>query len=295
MILRNLGAALAGAVAISFSAIFVRAASVTPVTAGFFRTAYAVPVLFLLWWRRRDQDQRSHLERGVAALAGLALAADLISWHASISYIGAGLATLLANTQVVFVTLVAWLLLRERPSRTALAALPVVLAGVAAISGLGSEQAFGERPVAGAVLGLVAAIFYSVFLLGYRRANRGLGPAAGSLLDATAGAAVGVAVAGMLSATLDLRPSWPEHGWLLALALVAQVGGWLLIGYALPRLPARHTSFLILLQPVLTMVWGALLFGERVSAVQLAGVLLVLTGVAAVVAENAGLRRRRSG
>ena len=45
------------------------------------------------------------------------------------------------------------------------------------------------------------------------------------------------------------------HGWLLLLAW-ARVLGWLAITYALPRLPAAETSTFILLQPVLTMVWG---------------------------------------
>ena len=73
--------------------------------------------------------------------------------------------------------------------------------------------------------------------------------------------------------------SWPEHGWLLALALVAQVVGWLLIAAALPRVPALETSVLLLLQPMLTVLWGLLLFSEYLSGLQWAGVVLVLGGV----------------
>ncbi|MFL2941684.1 MAG: EamA family transporter [Candidatus Poseidoniales archaeon] len=58
---------------------------------------------------------------------------------------------------------------------------------------------------------------------------------------------------------LDFQPTWPMHGWLFLLAVVSQVMGWLMISYSLPRLPAVHTSFAILLQPVLTIVWGILL------------------------------------
>jgi drug/metabolite transporter (DMT)-like permease len=69
---------------------------------------------------------------------------------------------------------------------------------------------------------------------------------------------------------------------LLALAIGAQVIAWLMIGYALPRLPAVETSTIILLQPALTMVWGAIIFSESPSSLQMAGAGLVLLGVGAV-------------
>jgi drug/metabolite transporter (DMT)-like permease len=102
------------------------------------------------------------------------------------------------------------------------------------------------------------------------------------LLDTTVGTAVGTALAGLATGTIDLGFEWPAHGWLLILALVAQVFGWLMIGYALPRLPALTTSVLIMLQPVGALLWGALIFAERLSALQGTGVVLVLLGVAAI-------------
>ena len=87
---------------------------------------------------------------------------------------------------------------------------------------------------------------------------------------------------GLVWTGIELSPSWPAHGWLLALALGAQVLGWLLIGYALPRLPAAETATVILIQPALTMFWGALIFGERPSLMQIVGAIIVLGGVGAV-------------
>ena len=74
----------------------------------------------------------------------------------------------------------------------------------------------------------------------------------------------------------SFTPTWPAHGWLLILALTSQVAGWLLIGYALPRLPAVETATIILLQPVLTMIWAVLIFSESPSAIQWVGAALVL-------------------
>lgn len=283
-------AALVGAVAISFSAVWFALADVGPVTGSFFRTGYALPVLFLLWWRTRGRDRRSPRARVLAGLSGLLLGADFITWHLSIDHIGAGLATLLANTQVVGVAVLAWLLLGEKPAREVMVAIPLVLGGVGLVSGLGQENTFGTDPLLGTVFGLAAGMFYAVFLLAYRRSNQVQAPAAGSLLDATAGAFVASLVAAPVLGGFEVVPSWPAHGWLLALALGSQVFGWLAIGYALPRLPAAETSTFILLQPVLTMVWGAVLFTERPSLLQLAGAALVLGGVGMVATVSA--RRR---
>ena len=70
-------AAVAGAVAISFSAILYALADVSPSTGGFFRLFYALPVLFILWCVRRDQDQRPPRRRMLAVLAGMTLVVGL--------------------------------------------------------------------------------------------------------------------------------------------------------------------------------------------------------------------------
>lgn len=284
--------AFAGAVGISFSAIFFALSGVDPLTGAFYRMAYALPALALLWLLQRDRDRRPGRDRLLAAGAGILLALDVVAWHAAIGMVGAGLATLIANSQVVIVPLVTWAMLRERPGPRALWAMPVVMAGLAGITGLGGE-AYGSRPVLGVALAVVAASLYSGFLVAFRYSNRSLAPTSGPLLDATLGAAVAALLVGLAAGGLELRPEWPSHGWLLALALVSQVGGWLAISYALPRLPATHTSFAIVLQPVLTLTWAAIIFDERPSVIQAVGVVLVLTGIVMAISGNTTRSRFR--
>ena len=215
----------------------------------------------------------------MAVAAGIALGLDVVFWHSAIEQIGAGLATLIANSQVVFVSLTAWLFLKERPDNKVLGGIPVILVGVALVSGIGQADAFGSNPLLGTALALLAAIFYSAFILGFRQANDSHAPASGPLAEATLGLILVAPVAGSLGSGIELTPSWPSHGWLLMLAIVAQVFGWMLIGYALPRLPAAETATIILLQPALTLIWGALILGERPSVLQLGGAVVVLAGV----------------
>jgi drug/metabolite transporter (DMT)-like permease len=270
--------ALVGVFAISFSGIYVRLAAVSPATASFFRTAYAIPPLLAVWWFRRAFDLRRPRARAVAFAAGVWLGLDLTLYHHAIERIGAGLATILGNTQVVFVAFAAWALHGERPSRTAFAVLPVILAGVALITGLGDPEAYGAQPVSGAAFGLLTGVTYAIFLLSFRVSNRGLA-APGPLLDATVGAALAAAALGWLEPGFSLVPTWPAHGWLAALALGSQFFGWLLIASTLPRLPALETSVLLLMQPALTTLWGFALLGESLSALQWIGGGVVIAGV----------------
>ncbi|HEY5727135.1 MAG TPA: DMT family transporter [Acidimicrobiia bacterium] len=275
--------ALAGTVCISFTGIFVALADVTPVTAAFFRAAYAIPLLAVLWvvWRRRDR-RPARLRVGGAA-AGVFLAVDLVLWHRSIELIGAGLATVVANIQVVFVGLFSFLLYRQRPTRRTVVCGGVAFAGLILISGLGRDDAFGVDPALGTILGLGSAVCYAVFIIGFQRSNPGgIAPAPLALLDATIGTALATAVIGTVGGGLDLDVSWPAQGWLIALAVVGQVVGWTLIAYALPRLPAISVSVLILAQPMLSVLWGRLFLDETLSAVQAAGVVVVLAAMVAV-------------
>jgi len=278
-----------GALVIAFSGILVRLAGVEPATAAMFRCLYAVPVLGLLALReRRRSGPVPWRARRLSLLAGLCLAVDLVIWHYTIEAVGAGLATVLGNLQVLVVGLAAWWLLGERPARGVVIAVPVMLAGVVLLSGAVGAGAYGEDPALGVVLGLGTSIAYAAFLLVLRQgAGDGRG-SAGPLLDVSLAAAAGAGVLGALLGEIDLTPDWPSHGWLLALALTSQVLGWMLISISLPRLPAVLTSLLLLIQPVGAVGLGVALLGERPSAVQLVGAAVVLAGVVVATAGRRG-------
>lgn len=275
--------ALAGTVCISFSAILVALAAVTPTTAAFWRAAYAIPILIALHWLVRDRDTRSPRLRVGAFLAGTLLGVDLFFWHNSIDRLGAGLATVAVHTQIVFVGTITWILYRHVPTRRTLLFGAVIFAGVALISGLGRADAFGAQPVSGAVFGVLAGLSYAGFMVVLQASNpNGAAPAVAALLDATIGTLGATVVLGLFTGDLSLTPSWPAHGWLVLLAIVAQVVGWALLAFALPRLPALAVSVIVLAQPMLAVVWGRVILDETLSTVQAIGVVLVLSGLVAV-------------
>jgi drug/metabolite transporter (DMT)-like permease len=283
-------AALAGALAIAFSAILYRTAEVSPETGAFFRCTYALPPLWVFVWREeRLLGPRPRELRLTAWAAGAFLAADLLLWHHAIEAVGAGLASVLGNTQVVLVGLIAWALFRERPGSAALAAIPIAMLGIVLISGALEEGAYGDNPPLGVLFGLLTGIAYSGFLLTLRHGAGDKRRVAGPLFDATIASTMLILPVGLASGDLDLVPGLESQLWLLVLALTSQVLGWLLITVSLPRLPAVATSVLLTLQPAATVVFAAILLGEDPSLLQLVGAGAILAGL---VVASTGRRSR---
>jgi drug/metabolite transporter (DMT)-like permease len=271
---------LLGAVTIAFSGILFRKSHVSPTTGAFFRCFWALPFLWpLAIWEDRRIGARPFSLRRAAWIGGAFFAADLVLWHYSIEYVGAGLATVLGNTQVVLVGLLAWAIFRERPARSSLLAVPVAMVGIVLISGVLESGAYGSNPKLGAIYGLLTGVAYSGFLLALRWGAGERGRVAGPLFDATLASAICVIPIGLVLGNLDFKPGLEAQGWLITLALSSQVLGWLLITVSLGRLPTALTSVLLTLQPLLAVLFAALLVDERPSPLQLVGAAFILCGL----------------
>jgi drug/metabolite transporter (DMT)-like permease len=286
-------AALVGAMCIAFSGIFYRFAHVTPETATAFRCLYGLPILALVGWleHRRFGPLPSRAV-WLAVIAGVFFAGDLLSWHHAVDQVGAGLATVLGNLQVIVVAFVAWLVFAERPPRTVLFGLPFVLAGVVLISGIVGQGAYGANPALGAALGIVTALAYAGYLLIIRRGSNDLRRPAGPVAISTASTAVVAIVFGLAVGQFDPVPSWPSHGWLALVGITSQSIGYLVISISLPRLPAALTSIILLAQPVATVFLARVLLDEAPSPEQLLGVALVIAGIGVATIPVGRLRDR---
>jgi drug/metabolite transporter (DMT)-like permease len=250
---------------------------------------YGLPLLLVATVvERRRAGSLPGRDRLLAILAGVFFAADLLFWHHSIDAVGAGMATVLANLQVVVVALAAWLLFGERPAGRTLAALPIMLAGVVLIGGLFGAGTYGADPILGVVLGLTAALAYGGYLIVIRHVGRR--HTAEPIAISTATTAVVAVLVGIALGRFDPIPSWPAHAWLALLGVTAQSAGYLLISLSLPRLPAVLTSIILLAQPVISVGLAMVLLGEAPSAAQLAGVALVIVGIAVATVPLPGSR-----
>jgi len=278
-----------GAVMISFSAVWVRLADVEVARSAFLRTAYALPVLALLvaisgrkvvtHARARSGAPRWWLP--LAFAAGVLLGLDFVAWHATIEIVGAGLGTVLPNLQVVFVGVAGVVLFRERPAALFWIGLPIVLAGVWLLGAYGRTLAEDGSMLLGIFWGVVTALLYAGALIVLRlaRARTPSAAAVSVLWSLTLGAALATLIPAAAAGVAG-PAGWPADGWLLMLAIGSQVVGWLVLTTSIHHLPAAATSVALLLQPVLALLWGALLLSEPLGGAQLAGAVTVLAGVA---------------
>ena len=284
-------AALIGGLCIAFSGIFYRYAAVSPSTGTVYRALFGLPLLLLVAVAEHRRNGPLPARAGrLAAVAGIFFAGDLLFWHHAIEYVGAGLATVLGNLQVIIVGVVAWLVLGERPSRATLRALPVVLIGVVLISGVVGSGAYGADPALGVVLGLATAVCYSAYLLIIRIGGRDPRRPAGPVAIATIAVALTASGVGVVGGDLDMLPPPASLFWLAMLGISAQSFGYLLISISLPRLPAVVTSVILLVQPPTTIVLSIILLDERPSVVQLIGVAMVIGGIAVATVPLARVR-----
>ncbi|MEV0585205.1 DMT family transporter [Nonomuraea sp. NPDC050310] len=267
----------------------VASSSLTPGDLALLR--FAVPVALLLPWLPRTL--RRCRELPLPALTGVAVGAGLPFLLLSEAGGAASTASLVGlvipGTVPLFVSLLAFVLLRERPGRVRLLALAPIVAGVVVTLVLGPNGV----PAAGIVLLLAAGALWSGYTLALGRA--GLKPVEVVLVIAVPSLlATIVAMAAGLLDTRMLRgdSTVPD---ILAIAGVQGVAvgvlSTLCYSFAVRRIGSRTASALGALSPVLTAVLAVPFFHEVPDAVMIAGLALILTGVLAATAAS-GPRRR---
>lgn len=272
----------AGAVCISFAAVFVKLVAVGPTAAGFYRMLFGGVALLIILVARRQRLRPSAAAFGLAALCGLFFALDLAFWHQSIRYVGPGLATILANFQVFFMAAVGVLFLRERLSWRLVVGILAAFAGLYLVVGV----KWGELALTfkwGILLGLITAVCYTAFLLTLRRARR-LPPASRPSAMGTV-VIISFVAAACLAGFVALRgesfaiPDGGTGALLVAYGLVGQVLGWVLVSSGVPGMEVSRLGLLLLLQPSLAFVWDMSFFGRPTTALDIVGVVVALAAI----------------
>ena len=271
-----------GAALISTSAVFVKWASVGPTASAFWRMGLAA-VLLLAWLARpatRAGWRPTRPVLGLLLAAAVFFAIDLWMWHRSILYVGVGLATLLGNFQVfVLAAYGAWVL-GERGGWRLWTGLLLAVIGLALLLAPGWAR-FDARFHLGIAFGLGTAVAYGAFLIAFRagQAQRGGLSNEAMLWWLCVFTAALLLVLSLVAGEALLPRGAADWGALIAYALIAQVLGWLVIGKVMPKLPAGVLGLCLLLQPLLSYAWDALLFGTRLGPVEMLGLALSLAGI----------------
>jgi drug/metabolite transporter (DMT)-like permease len=271
-----------GALCISFAPVLVNLIGAGPTLVALCRTGFAALILapWVLASRSGRPPAVSRRALLLLAAAGLAFAADLFFWHRSVRYAGAGLGTILANTQVFYLSLIGILFLGESAGRRFLLAVPLAFAGVTLLIGVRPAWADPTLYAYGVVFGLLTGVAYASYILALQQAQHeaaGLGATetlAGVLVCSTLVLLPVTAAAGEFQ-----MPGTRDLILLGALAIGPQILGWMLIMRGLRTTRVSRAGLVLLAQPVLATIWGALFFDEILSPRQIGGAALTILAI----------------
>ena len=271
---------VSGAIMISFSAVFVKLAHVSPTASAFYRMGFGSLLLMAIALVLRSKFWYGAKPLSLMTLCGLFFAADLTIWHRSVLYVGPGLSTILANFQVFFLAAFGVVMLKEKLSLRYLLSVPMGFLGLFLIMGADWDGLSPDYKL-GVLLGLLTAIAYASYLLTLRTLQSlydHISPFATiAVISFTAAIFLGLEM-GLESASFTI-PDTQSWVALIAYGIFGQVFGWVLISRGIAKVDAAKAGLLLLLQPSLAFVWDVLFFARPAGAIALFGCGLALCAI----------------
>ena len=264
-------ALLGGNFALALGPWFVRMADSGPVSAGFWRLFLPLPVLAILAVRQRGPV------RAVAplsawlliAIAGVAFALDLASWHIGIAYTRLGNASLFGNSGSLILMVWGLIAARRLPRPIELAAIVAAISGAAIL--LGRSLEIDHVTLIGDLFCILAGVLYFFYIMLLQGARDRFESWELLFTSTLASAPVMLAIALWLG-----EPVWPHVWWpLVALAFCSQVVGQGLIVFALRHFSALIIGVVLLTQPAVSILIGWLVFGETMGPLDAIGMALI--------------------
>ncbi|MEI7430105.1 MAG: DMT family transporter [Betaproteobacteria bacterium] len=250
----------------------------------FLRFVMAGLLMALVMLLRGGRWPRGHNLWVLVAMGGLGYAGQAFCYFSALQYATAGLTALLLYLYPVIVTLLSAMLLRRSLTRQRLLAVLFALIG----TGLAVGGNFGGS-LLGVVLGLGAALIYSIYILVGERVTQSE--------DAVASGAVvmlsGAVVYGMV-VLWSGEPAWPATltGWgsVVSIALFSTVLA--IVGFlaAMQRLGAADAATFSTLEPIVTVLLAAIFLGEEIGLWQALGGATILAAVVVLARSGATAR-----
>jgi len=256
--------ACAGGTLLGLSPIFVRASDLGPMTTGFYRLLFSMPLLWI-WMRYEVGEQTTtnqKLTRNdylILALAGGFFAFDLALWNWSIDYTVIVNATLFNNTSAFFVPIIMWFIFSQRQS---MRTLITALCGFMGCVLLGFESFnISMDNLVGDIVALLSGLMVTAYVITVKRIRDRL-PTGLLMFWTSLVSLFGMAVFGLLFQ----ESFWPltTNDWISVLGqgLLVHVMGQGFLAYSFGKIPASFGALIMLLGPVTAAILGWIIYGE---------------------------------
>lgn len=273
-----LGSALIGS-----SAVFVRLSDLGPLTTGFYRMLFALPLLGVwVMWERHERIIHSVLpikHGGKLFLAGTFFALDLALWNWSIDYTTIVNSTLFNNTAAFFVPLIMWIGFSQKP--TLHYSLAALIGFVGCICLAGESFSVSYTNLLGDMVALLSGFAVALYLVTLKSIRADM--ATGFIMFWTGFVAAIFLfflsyLFGESLSPLTLKDIISVFGQ----AILVHTLGQSLLAYSIGKIPANYTAVILFLAPVTGALLGWVIYDEALNTIKIMGMILIMVSIVAV-------------
>ncbi len=245
------------------------------------------------WWHEGTWGKISPRDLRTLALLGLGVLGNHLLILMGLNYVSGAVAGVIIGSSPVVTSLLSAVLIQDVPLRAVWAGAAVSFAGVALVS-VGGFQAAGEQPVLGSLLVFLGVLSWALYSIGSR-----------PIMERVSALTVNWTTL-LVATVLQIPLLWTDRKMLEAGAATVTVGDWLALAYLIVFATAvaqqawlfgvkgigpSRASVLGNLTPVAAVGLSVVILGERVGAVEIMGIVLILAGVWLVNRQTAALDR----
>ncbi len=237
----------------------------------FLRFGLSASFMTVILLLRRQPFPRGRILAQLIGMGALGYVGQSFSYLTAIKYASAGLVALLLYLYPIFVAILSVVFLREKLTRVKIAALVIAFAGTLLTVDPGGGQ------FTGILLAIAAALIYSIYIIVGTNVMKHVSAVQSStVIFASAGA-----VYGLLTLVNGAHFPASNDGWLamVGIIIVSTIIPVVAFLAGLERIGPTNAAMLSTLEPVVTVLLAAWLFGEQLLPVVLLGGGLILTAV----------------
>ena len=237
----------------------------------FLRFGVSAAFMTIILLLRKEQFPRGRILAQLVGMGALGYVGQSFSYLTAINYASAGLVALLLYLYPIFVAVLSTVFLNEKLTRIKVTALMLALFGTALTVGPAGGQ------MAGILLAISAALIYSVYIIVGTNVMKHVSAVQSStMIFASAGI-----VYGLLTLSNGAHFPASDSGWLamLGIILISTIIPVVTFLAGLERIGPTNAAMLSTLEPVVTVLLAAWLFGERLMPIVMVGGGLILVAV----------------
>lgn len=270
-----------GALTIGLSPILTKSTTLVPSTISFYRFFFGSISLFVYIFFSKQRTTLVQIRKALpfAVISGALFALDLWFWHRSIIYIGAGISTLLANTQIFYLILIGILFYKEKPTLKFYLSIALTSIGLYISSYHLLNIQNNNLIMPGIIFGLLTGVTYALVTTTLKKASVAFDkPQAFPIFLVTFFAAIFSFLICFFT-NQSLKIEGLNLVYMISYGGIIHVVGWILISYALEKIQVSVAGLILLLQPITATILGIILFKEHASLFQFFGLGVSLIGI----------------